>query len=58
MRFNALARRVEGVSQTMLAQALHALERDGYVRREVHTTDRLYVEYSLADMGGETAETS
>jgi DNA-binding HxlR family transcriptional regulator len=43
MRFNALTRRGEGVSQKMLAEALHALERDGYVRREVHTTNRLHV---------------
>ncbi|MFI2347464.1 winged helix-turn-helix transcriptional regulator [Streptomyces sp. NPDC019443] len=40
----------------MLGQALHALERDGYVRREVHTTGRLHVEFSLTDMGRETAD--
>lgn len=56
MRFNALARRVEGVSQKMLAQALQALERDGFVRRDVQTTNRLHVEYSLTDLGREMAD--
>src|ERR1700737_2879814 len=56
MRFNALARRVEGVSQKMLAQALQALEYDGFVRREVQTTTRLHVEYSLTDLGREMAD--
>jgi DNA-binding HxlR family transcriptional regulator len=55
LRFNALARRVDGVSQKMLAQALQALERDGFVRREVQTTNRLHVEYSLTDLGREMA---
>jgi DNA-binding HxlR family transcriptional regulator len=55
MRFNALARRVEGVSQKMLSQALHALERDGFVRRHVQTTNRLHVEYSLTELGREMA---
>ncbi|GAB3897299.1 helix-turn-helix domain-containing protein [Kibdelosporangium lantanae] len=55
MRFNALARRVDGVSQKMLAQALQALERDGFVRRDVQTTNRLHVEYSLTDLGREIA---
>jgi DNA-binding HxlR family transcriptional regulator len=55
-RFNALARRVEGVSQKMLAQALQALEHDGFVRRDVHSTNRLHVEYSLTDLGREMAD--
>jgi DNA-binding HxlR family transcriptional regulator len=55
MRFNALARRVEGVSQKMLAQALHALEQDGFVHRDVQTTNRLHVEYSLTPLGREMA---
>lgn len=37
-RFNALRRRVDGVSEKMLAQTLQALERDGLVRREVQAT--------------------
>jgi DNA-binding HxlR family transcriptional regulator len=56
MRFNALARRVEGVSQKMLAQALQALERDGFVRREERTVNRLlHVEYELTDLGRDMA---
>ena len=55
MRFNALARRVDGVSQKMLAQALQALEHDGFIRREVRTTNRLHVEYSLTELGREMA---
>ena len=37
-RFNALRRRVEGVSEKMLSQTLQALERDGMVTRDVVTT--------------------
>jgi DNA-binding HxlR family transcriptional regulator len=55
MRFNALARRVDGVSQKMLAQALQALEHDGFIRRDVRTTNRLHVEYSLTELGREMA---
>ncbi|ASO20455.1 DNA-binding HxlR family transcriptional regulator [Actinoalloteichus hoggarensis] len=55
-RFNALRRRVEGVSEKMLAQTLHALERDGFVRREVVTVIPARVEYSLTPLGTEVAE--
>ena len=55
MRFNALLRRVEGVSEKMLAQALQALRRDGFVHREVHNTFPPNVEYSLTPLGRETA---
>lgn len=55
LRFNALLRRVEGVSEKMLAQALHALRRDGFVHREVHTAFPPHVEYSLTPLGRETA---
>lgn len=54
-RFNALLRRVEGVSEKMLAQALQALCRDGFVHREVHTVFPPNVEYSLTPLGRETA---
>ena len=50
LRFNELRRRVEGVSQKMLAQSLQALERDGLVNREVQSTFPLKVEYSLTPM--------
>ncbi|ROT26573.1 helix-turn-helix domain-containing protein [Micromonospora sp. HM5-17] len=54
-RFNALRRRVDGVSEKMLAQTLQALERDGLVRREVYTTIPPHVEYSLTPFGARVA---
>lgn len=54
-RFNALRRRVDGVSEKMLAQTLHALERDGMVHREAQATIPPRVEYSLTPLGGEVA---
>jgi DNA-binding HxlR family transcriptional regulator len=56
MRFNALRRRVDGVSEKMLAQTLHALERDGLVRRAARATNPPYVEYSLTPLGQEATE--
>ncbi|WP_033345143.1 winged helix-turn-helix transcriptional regulator [Catenuloplanes japonicus] len=50
-RFNALRRRVDGVSEKMLAQTLQGLERDGLVRRDVQTTIPPHVEYSLTPFG-------
>ncbi|NYI04355.1 winged helix-turn-helix transcriptional regulator [Allostreptomyces psammosilenae] len=55
LRFNALRRRVDGVSEKMLSQTLHALERDGFVHREVQATIPPRVEYSLTPLGRETA---
>lgn len=55
MRFNVLLRRVEGVSEKMLAQALQALCRDGFVHREVRTAFPPNVEYSLTPLGREIA---
>jgi DNA-binding HxlR family transcriptional regulator len=54
-RFNALRRRVDGVSEKMLAQTLQALERDGLVRREVQGTIPPRVEYSLTEFGSRVA---
>jgi DNA-binding HxlR family transcriptional regulator len=50
-RFNALRRRVDGVSEKMLAQTLQGLERDGLVRRDVQATIPPRVEYSLTPFG-------
>jgi len=55
-RFNALRRRVDGVSEKMLAQTLQTLERDGLVRREVQAAIPPKVEYSLTPLGGQVAE--
>ncbi|WP_248965164.1 winged helix-turn-helix transcriptional regulator [Sphaerisporangium perillae] len=54
-RFNALRRRVEGVSEKMLAQTLQALEHDGLVHREAQHTIPPKVEYSLTPLGQEAA---
>lgn len=54
-RFNALRRRVEGVSEKMLAQTLQGLERDGLVRRDVQATIPPHVEYSLTPFGERVA---
>jgi len=55
-RFNALRRRVDGVSEKMLAQTLQTLERDGMVRRDVQATIPPRVEYSLTDLGAQVAD--
>lgn len=55
-RFNELRRRVGGVSEKMLAQSLHALERDGFVAREVHSAIPPRVEYSLTPLGTRTTQ--
>ncbi|WP_454856411.1 winged helix-turn-helix transcriptional regulator [Promicromonospora soli] len=55
-RFNALRRRVEGVSEKMLSQTLQALERDGMVTRDVVTNIPPRVEYSLTPLGEAVAE--
>lgn len=56
LRFNALRRRVDGVSEKMLAQTLQALERDGFVDREAQATIPPRVDYSLTPMGRRTAD--
>ncbi|MEU3249466.1 helix-turn-helix domain-containing protein [Streptomyces sp. NPDC006997] len=55
-RFNALRRRVDGVSEKMLSQTLHALERDGLVRREAQPTNPPRVDYELTPLGRGVAE--
>ncbi len=54
-RFNELRRRVDGVSEKMLAQTLHALERDGLVHREAQPTNPPRVDYELTSLGHEVA---
>lgn len=54
-RFNALRRRVEGVSEKMLAQTLQSLERDGMVTRDVITAIPPRVEYALTPLGARVA---
>jgi DNA-binding HxlR family transcriptional regulator len=54
-RFNALRRRVDGISEKMLSQTLQALERDGLVLREARPTIPPHVEYSLTPLGAAVA---
>ncbi len=54
-RFNELRRRVDGVSEKMLAQTLHTLERDGLVLREAQATNPPRVDYELTPLGREVA---
>lgn len=54
-RFNELRRRVEGVSEKMLAQTLHALERDGLVHREAQQSNPPRVDYALTPLGNQVA---
>ncbi|MFI6511042.1 winged helix-turn-helix transcriptional regulator [Streptosporangium sp. NPDC050855] len=54
-RFNALRRRVQGVSEKMLSQTLQALERDGLLTREVLSAIPPRVEYSLTPLGARVA---
>jgi DNA-binding HxlR family transcriptional regulator len=51
MRFSALLRHIEGISQKMLTQTLRELERDGLVARTVHAGPPVRVEYELTDAG-------
>ncbi|MDN3294255.1 helix-turn-helix domain-containing protein [Streptomyces ficellus] len=55
-RFNELRRRVDGVSEKMLSQTLHALERDGLVHREAQPTNPPRVDYELTPLGRAVAE--
>ncbi len=48
-------RRVDGVSERMLSQTLHNLERDGFVTRTVLQSIPPKVEYSLTDLGADAA---
>ncbi|WP_292050659.1 MULTISPECIES: winged helix-turn-helix transcriptional regulator [unclassified Brevundimonas] len=51
MRFNALKRHIEGVSQKMLSQTLRQMERDGLVSRTVEATVPVTVIYTITPLG-------
>jgi DNA-binding HxlR family transcriptional regulator len=51
LRFGALRREIEDISQRMLTETLRNLQRDGYVSRKVYPTTPPAVEYGLTDMG-------
>ncbi|WP_062201207.1 winged helix-turn-helix transcriptional regulator [Demequina salsinemoris] len=54
-RFGELRRHVEGVSEKMLSQALHSLEREGLVARTDHGTVPPRVDYALTPLGADIA---
>jgi DNA-binding HxlR family transcriptional regulator len=56
LRFSALARHVDGISQKMLTQTLRQMERDGLLVRTVHAEVPPRVEYRLTDLGLTLAE--
>ncbi|WP_017597264.1 winged helix-turn-helix transcriptional regulator [Nocardiopsis lucentensis] len=51
MRFGALRRRLDGITQKMLTRTLRDLERAGLVERRVFPTTPPQVEYSLTPLG-------
>ena len=51
MRFNAIKRQLEGVTQKALTQCLRRLERNGLVSRRVIPTSPVAVEYEITPLG-------
>jgi DNA-binding HxlR family transcriptional regulator len=51
MRFGALRRRLDGITQKMLTRTLRDLERSGLVDRKVFPTTPPQVEYGLTPLG-------
>ena len=51
MRFAAIRRSLDGISQRMLTLTLRTLERDGFLERTVFPTVPPAVEYRLTDLG-------
>lgn len=50
-RFSALRRKINGISEKMLAQTLQALESDGFVQRLSYQVVPPHVEYTLTPLG-------
>lgn len=50
-RFNALKRRLDGVTQKALTDTLRRLERNGLIERRVITTSPIAVVYSITPLG-------
>ncbi len=51
LRFNAIKRRLEGITQKALTQSLRRLERNGIVARRVIAASPVAVEYRLTPLG-------
>lgn len=56
MRFGELRRRLDGITQKSLTQALRRLERDGLVTRTLHPTIPPRVDYELTELGMNVSE--
>ncbi len=56
LRFSELRKRIEGVSEKMLAQTLKTLEQDGFILRTVYPEVPPKVEYQLTFLGAQVAE--
>jgi DNA-binding HxlR family transcriptional regulator len=54
-RFSELRRRIDGVSERMLAQTLKVLAQDGFVLRTAHAVVPPHVDYELTALGREMA---
>ena len=54
-RFSQIRKKVNGVSEKMLAQTLQSLESDGFLNRKSFPVVPPHVEYSLTPMGEEVA---
>lgn len=51
VRFNAIKRRLEGVTQKALTQCLRRLERNGLISRHVISSSPVAVEYKMTPLG-------
>ncbi|MGI5160506.1 winged helix-turn-helix transcriptional regulator [Microbispora sp. CA-102843] len=51
VRFGALRRRLDGITQKSLTQTLRSMERDGMVIRTMYPTIPPRVEYELSELG-------
>lgn len=51
VRFNALRRELDGITQKVLGQTLQRLNKNGLVERRVVMSKPIAVEYSLSELG-------
>lgn len=56
LRFNAIKRQLDGVTQKALTQCLRRLERNGVVARRVETASPISVEYAITPLGRSAQE--